>query len=193
MAEIVDGDTARMNSAEFTNERVRFIGMDTPERGRPYFNEASGYASTALLGKQVYLEFDVERRDRFGRLLAYVWLVAPGGTDEADVRANMFNALAVLDGYAAILTVPPNVRYVELFTKFQTEAREAERGLWGLADAEPGPAPPNGNCDGSYPDVCIPPPPPDLDCPEIAHRNFRVLPPDPHRFDGNKDGFGCES
>ena len=50
------------------------------------------------------------------------------------------------------------------------------------------------NCDPSYPDVCIPPAPPDLDCGEISHRRFRVLPPDPHGFDGNDDdGLGCES
>ncbi|MEP0887316.1 MULTISPECIES: hypothetical protein [unclassified Leptolyngbya] len=49
------------------------------------------------------------------------------------------------------------------------------------------------NCSPAYPDVCIPPPPPDLDCGEITHRNFRVLAPDPHRFDGDKDGIGCEA
>jgi len=48
-------------------------------------------------------------------------------------------------------------------------------------------------CNSSYPSVCIPPYPPDLDCGEISHRNFTVLPPDPHRFDGDKDGIGCES
>ena len=47
------------------------------------------------------------------------------------------------------------------------------------------------NCDPSYPDVCIPPPPPDLDCKDISYKKFRVLPPDPHRFDGNKNGIGC--
>ena len=56
-------------------------------------------------------------------------------------------------------------------------------------------SPARGNffCDPSYPTVCIPPPPPDLDCGEIPYRNFRVLPPDPHRFDGDKDGIGCET
>ncbi|NIR87155.1 nuclease, partial [Candidatus Bathyarchaeota archaeon] len=48
-------------------------------------------------------------------------------------------------------------------------------------------------CDPSYPDVCIPSPPPDLDCTDISYRNFKVLSPDPHRFDGDKDGIGCES
>ena len=57
----------------------------------------------------------------------------------------------------------------------------------------PSTAPASSNCDPSYPGVCIPPPPPDLECPEIPHRNFTVLPPDPHRFDADKDGIGCET
>lgn len=58
--------------------------------------------------------------------------------------------------------------------------------------AQPAPAP-RSNCDASYPDVCIPPPPPDLDCGDISHRRFRVRPPDPHGFDREGDGIGCES
>jgi hypothetical protein len=57
----------------------------------------------------------------------------------------------------------------------------------------PSPPPPAPNCDPSYPTVCIPSPPPDLDCPDIPHRNFPVRPPDPHRFDGDNDGIGCET
>ncbi|MDQ3875587.1 MAG: hypothetical protein M3322_08610 [Actinomycetota bacterium] len=49
-----------------------------------------------------------------------------------------------------------------------------------------------GRCDPSYPTVCIRPPPPDLDCRDIPHRKFRVLAPDPHHFDGDKNGVGCE-
>jgi hypothetical protein len=59
--------------------------------------------------------------------------------------------------------------------------------------AEPPTPAPAANCDPSYPDVCIPPAPPDLDCPQIPFRHFRVLAPDPHRFDGDHDGIGCES
>jgi micrococcal nuclease len=93
-------------------------------------------------------------------------------------------------------------------------ARAARRGLWGACPRAVwnpyGPAttgsgggtgsadggavrPVAGSCDPAYPDVCIPPPPPDLDCPDVRYRNFRVLPPDPHRFDGEGDGRGCES
>jgi micrococcal nuclease len=49
-----------------------------------------------------------------------------------------------------------------------------------------------GACDSAYPGICIPPPPPDLDCADVPYRNFRVLPPDPHRFDADGDGRGCE-
>jgi micrococcal nuclease len=55
------------------------------------------------------------------------------------------------------------------------------------------PTPSADNCDRAYPDVCIPPAPPDLDCKDVPHQNFRVLPPDPHKFDRDKDGIGCES
>ena len=54
-------------------------------------------------------------------------------------------------------------------------------------------APPRSNCSPSYPTVCIPPAPPDLDCGDIPYKRFQVLPPDPHKFDADKDGIGCES
>lgn len=126
---IVDGDTARMivNGVE---ERVRFIGIDTPERGKPFFDEATRYTANAMDGSEVWLETDIDTRDRYGRLLAYVWLAPPQSSSPEEVRARMFNAKALLDGYALLATFPPNVRYVDLFTGFQTEAREQQRGLW---------------------------------------------------------------
>ena len=127
---IVDGDTARMDFRGVVDERVRFIGMDTPERGRPYFSEATQYATSHLWGKEVYLELDLDERDRYGRLLAYVWLTQPTSGSEQEMRTKMFNAKALLDGYAAVLTVPPNIRYVDHFRQFQTEARDGNRGLW---------------------------------------------------------------
>ncbi len=52
---------------------------------------------------------------------------------------------------------------------------------------------PAGECDPSYPTICLPSPPPDLNCPQIPYNDFVVLPPDPHRLDADKDGIGCES
>jgi len=69
--------------------------------------------------------------------------------------------------------------------------------LRGGGPPPPPPPPPGGKCAASYPDECIPPPPPDLDCSDLPYRNFRVLwnvaDPDPHHFDGDRDGIGCET
>jgi micrococcal nuclease len=94
---------------------------------------ALGRASTTftrerLLGRQVALELDVETRDRFGRLLAYVWL--PDGT--------LFNATLLEAGQARLLTIPPNVRYVDRFRPLERAAREARRGLWASDDSRRG-------------------------------------------------------
>jgi micrococcal nuclease len=61
---------------------------------------------------------------------------------------------------------------------------------WSGCSTPPPPPPPPGDCDPAYPPVCIPSPPPDLDCAQTPHRNFRVLAPDPHHFDGDGDGIG---
>jgi micrococcal nuclease len=73
-------------------------------------------------GRQIRLELDVQVRDRYGRLLAYVW-----------AGEVMVNAELVRRGYAQVMTIPPNVRYQELFLKLQREARQAGRGLWRRA------------------------------------------------------------
>ncbi len=235
-----DGDTVTVRLPGGATERVRLIGINAPElshpdlgiRAEPFGADATAYTRAALAGREVHLELDVQERDRYGRLLAYVWLAPParpGEAREEEVRAAMFNARLLLDGYAQVMTVPPNVRYADLFRRLQSEAREAGRGLWGdaapsrrsRAGAAPSPAvgtrpsPTDGaepaeraertgraagglstaraGCDPSYPDVCLPPPPPDLDCRDVPHRRFRVLPPDPHHFDGDGDGLGCEA
>jgi micrococcal nuclease len=122
----------------------------------------------------VRLQFDLERIDPFGRTLAYVWL-----GDE------LFNETLVREGYAFVTTYPPNVRYLDRFRAAQREARSAGRGVWGRCVHQ-------GACDPSYPDACISAPPPDLDCSNIDQRRFTVLPPDPHNFDGDHNGIGCE-
>jgi len=127
---VVDGDTIRVRLGDGV-EVVRYIGMDTPEtvhptRGvEPYGKEASEANRALVEGKVVRLYFDVERRDRYGRLLAYVC-----------VGELFVNAELLRRGYAQLMTVPPNVRFVDLFVRLQKQAREAGRGLW----VEPPPA-----------------------------------------------------
>lgn len=126
----VDGDTIEVewpstSSGNMARERVRYIGVNTPESVDPrrkvqcFGKEAAAYNKKLVLGKRVRLEPDVEDRDKYGRLLRYVWL---GDT--------MVNEQLMQDGYAQLMTIPPNVKYVELFKQAQTAAREAKRGLW---------------------------------------------------------------
>ncbi|WXJ79113.1 hypothetical protein MTMBA_11950 [Moorella thermoacetica] len=153
---VVDGDTlhVKINGRE---EKVRLIGVNTPEiahpdlgiKEQPYGKEAAAYTQKRLAGKKVYLELDVGERDKYGRLLAYVWLDKPANDSETEVRAKMYNAELLLNGYAQVMTVPPNIKYADLFVKLQKEAREAGKGLWGAAVTAPTPAPASGGKSGS--------------------------------------------
>lgn len=142
---VVDGDTAIISfmpedGSKYLKERVRFLGVDTPETVHPtkpvgyYGPEASAFTKAELTDKIVWLQTDVGVKDRYDRMLAYVWLEEPSKADLDDedaIRAKMFNARLLLDGYAQLMTVQPNSRYANLFVHFQREAREAKKGLWG--------------------------------------------------------------
>jgi|GEM_PF-1288470 len=211
---VVDGDTA---DVEINGQvsRLRLIGMDTPETVDPrkpvqcFGREASARAKDLLHGKTVQLEADPSQGelDRYNRLLRYVWL--PDG--------KLFNLEMIAQGYAHEYTFETPYTYHGVFNEAERIARERGVGLWSPATCngnteQPAPAPqptaapaptprpaptaappPSKRCDPAYPDFCIPPPPPDLDCPDIGRKNFTVLPPDPHRFDRDRDGVGCES
>ena len=101
-----------------------------------------------------------------------------------------FGATLLRSGLARVYTEGTSSREGE-YLRLQQHAQEEGIGLWSECSAE-GHVEPGQECEPSYPDVCIPPPPPDLDCGEIPYRGFTVLPPDPHRFDGDRDGIGCE-
>ncbi len=200
MVRVVDGDTIVVDRGH-GQERVRYIGMDTPESVKPntpvepMAHEAAAANSRLVAGRKVVLEKDVSETDRYGRLLRDVWL------DDGGWR--LVNLELVREGFAQVTTFPPDVKYVDVLLAAQRDARERGVGLWSLGPEAPGPstvpaASPVGlvgreGCDPSYPSVCIPPPPPDLDCADISARRFDVQPPDPHRFDGDHDGIGCES
>lgn len=131
----MDGDTVHVRLGTGRTEKVRLIGVDTPESSgkiEPFGKEAAAYTKKRLSGRTVYLELDVAERDKYGRLLAYLWLSPPAGATatEAEVRRSMFNAELLLAGLAQVMTVPPNVKYAGLFAKLQAEARQARKGLW---------------------------------------------------------------
>jgi micrococcal nuclease len=120
VAFVVDGDTLEL----LDGRRVRYIGVNTPETGRPYAAEALALNESLVAGQEVWLETDVQESDVYGRLLAYVWV--------DDVLVNLE---LVRQGYANAYTVPPNGRYTDAFVRAEEEAREAERGMWTSADA----------------------------------------------------------
>lgn len=138
---VIDGNTieVRLNGK---SEEVRLAGVEAPEDGR-YGREAAAFTNRELSGQTVYLEPATRQRDEDGRLLVYVWRAPPGRADEREVLLWMFNARLLLDGHARTRTVPPNVRYADVFHKLQGKAREAKRGLWGASGfgrpAPPGP------------------------------------------------------
>jgi len=112
---VLDGDTIEIESGE----RVRYLGINAPESGQPFFTEATRENERLVAGRTVALEFDVQTQDRYKRLLAYVWV--------GDV---LVNEEIVKNGYAVIETIQPNVKYQDLILKAQQEARNACRGLW---------------------------------------------------------------
>ena len=136
---VVDGDTIEVIFNKKV-EKVRFIGVNCPEstiRLEPYGKEASNFTKKWLSGKDIYLEFDTGLKDKYQRILAYIWLEPPKKLTEKEIRTKMFNAILLLEGYAQVMTVPPNVKYVDYFLKFQREARENNKGLWGLTEQKP--------------------------------------------------------
>jgi micrococcal nuclease len=124
---VVDGDTI-VAAVGGRQERVRYIGVDTPETVKPgtpvqCFGKKASARNQALLpaGTRVRLETDAEERDRYGRLLAYVY---------RDDDGLFVNASLVRDGYATVLTIRPNVAHADQFTALARAARKAGRGLW---------------------------------------------------------------
>jgi micrococcal nuclease len=117
---VVDGDTVRVAVRDGGSVSVRLLRIDAPERAEVLGSLSTEFTRRHLDDRDVGLEFDVQQRDRFNRLLAYVWI---GDT--------LFNLQIVREGYAQVLTIPPNVKYAEVLLACQQEARRHNRGLWG--------------------------------------------------------------
>jgi len=127
VVKVVDGDTL---DVEFNGktERIRLLLVDTPETVHPskpvepFGPEASKFAKETLSNQRVKLEFDVSERDKYGRLLAYVW-----------IDGKMFNELLLEKGLARVAYVyPPNVKYVDPFRAIQSKAQKEELGIWSI-------------------------------------------------------------
>jgi micrococcal nuclease len=127
---VVDGDTILV-AVSGRQERVRYIGVDTPETVKPHtrvqcFGKRASAANHRLVdGREVRLVADAEARDRYGRLLAYVYRADDG---------LFINEALIRGGYATTLAITPNVRFAERFTALARQARDAGRGLWSACE-----------------------------------------------------------
>ncbi|CAM3351834.1 thermonuclease family protein [Marinicrinis lubricantis] len=125
---VVDGDTFELS----TGEKVRLIGVDTPETVKPgspveaYGKEASNFTKKQLEGNDIILFRDVSDQDRYGRLLRYVFISGD---------AVMFNERLIAEGYAQVSTFPPDVLYAEHFLTLQQTASSNQLGLWGTGNS----------------------------------------------------------
>jgi len=127
VVEVIDGDTVRLENGEL----LRYIGIDTPEvhirnargdfdyRPQPFSLEAKEANQSLVEGKYVRVEFDVEKRDKYKRLLGYCFQ-----------EDTFVNATLLKEGYALLYTYPPNVKYVSELTAAQKVARKEKRGIW---------------------------------------------------------------
>ncbi len=128
VTKVVDGDTFWADNGTEKGLKIRLIGVDAPESRKTgkkeigyYGKEAKAYLKEMLDGKRIRLVSDVDSLDRYGRTLSYVYL-EDGTFVNADLMKN---------GYAMAMTIPPNVRFADLFVQLQREARDNKLGLWG--------------------------------------------------------------
>lgn len=128
VTEVIDGDTIRVLFPDGQQDKVRYIGIDTPETVHPhkpvecYGLEASAYNQALVEGKTVWLRYGVQKRDKYNRLLAYVYL--------DPMRSTMVNFILIAQGYAKKMEVRSNTRYSRIFSSLEREAMRAGRGLW---------------------------------------------------------------
>jgi len=176
---IVDGDTIDTDTL-----KIRLSLTNTPEINQPGYSQATQFTEKLCpVGSSILIDQDdLQPVDKYGRVLAKVYC-----------GNRILNSELLYNGYADILT-----QYCST-SEFSGEAWAQEYGCGPKEVQPPTPSSPTtssqtneNNCDSSYPDYCIRSPPPDLDCNEIPFTNFRVLQPDPHRFDDDYDGIGCE-
>ena len=192
-----DGDTLRVQRGNKTIT-IRLSCIDAPEFAQVPWGLQSANRLKQLLPTGQAIQMREIERDRYGRTVAELYL----GNQSVNLQM-------VKEGQAVVYQ-----QYIENCSEtkdqyFQAEAQaKGQRlGFWnqsnpvmpwdyrkGKRTSSAGSrSAPASNCSPAYPDVCIPPAPPDLNCKDITYRNFRVLPPEPHNFDNDKDGIGCES
>ena len=206
---VIDGDTVEVDRGRGP-ERVRYIGVDTPETVHPdqavgfMGPEASAYNASLVDGETVLLEREESDTDRYGRLLRHVWIAVP---ERPEVFRHV--GLALLGtGHARAVGYPPDDAYASVFAVAEATAREAGVGVWGTQPSPPAaanspttttgrsphrPSAPHDDCHPSY--VPCLPTVDDLNCAEVRALGadpVQVVGPDDYDLDRDDDGWGCD-
>ena len=194
---VIDGDTIKVKIQQKTIT-VRLSCIDAPELKQKPWGELSTNRLKQLLPSGLPVTIRTVDQDKYGRTVAEVF-----------DRGRSINLQMVRESYAVVYRQYLNncATNTNQYLITEAQAQKNKLGFWN----QPQPvmpwdfrhakhqrnqptssAPQRKNCDRAYPDVCIAPSPPDLDCGDVPYKKFRVIPPDPHGFDRNGDGVGCE-
>jgi micrococcal nuclease len=192
LAKVVSGDTIDV-FIDGNLYTVRYIGIDALGSLSYIGNYSRNKNYELVINKDLTLVKDTTDTNPAGQLLRYV--LADG---------EFVNLELAQEGYASAASSPPDTACDAAFKAAEEDAKTNLSGIWAFdLSAEPAAqvAAPSGSaqvtakpptCDPSYPDVCIPLPPPDLDCVHIPYTNFKVIPPDTHGLDSDGNGIGCD-
>jgi len=180
VTQVIDGDTIKV-----AGQSIRFALTSTPElnefggvEAKNFIEDICFVGSSALVD-----EDDGQTEGSYGRIVAVIYC---NGINLNE--AILDEGLGYLSSGFCYKSEFSNTVWAQKYGCPTTTIETASP-----VTAQPSAQSTQSSCDSSYPDFCIPPPPPDLDCKDISSKKFTVLQPDPHRFDGDKDGIGCES
>lgn len=180
---VVDGDTLDINDV-----RVRLALVDTPEIGESGYESAKSFVENLCLGKDAQVDIDDGQRggDRYGREIGVVYCDGININQELTEKqyARIYTDYCDVSEFADDDWVDCSSANSATFVPGNDESSEQS----GVASEDT-----NAECDSSYPNFCIPSPPPDLDCGDVSKKKFTVSGSDPHGFDRDADGIGCES
>lgn len=187
---IVDGDTLDIRTNDGNSITIRLVLVDAPERNELGYDEAKDFVSQNCLDKPAIIDPDNNQDLSYGRLVALVYCDGIN-INEAIIAAGFADIYRSFCGVSEFGISDWAQKYgciaedVDLSNGKVSEdtAKNSNDEEEKISD----------DCDSAYSGICIPSPPPDLDCGDIQDKNFKVKPPDPHNFDGDSDGVGCEA
>jgi micrococcal nuclease len=185
---VIDGDTLEIRTNEGAVTTIRLALVDAPEINELGFDEARNFVSENCRDKPAIVDPDNNQGLSYGRLVALVYCDGLNINEAiiASDHANIYESFCEISEFSDSDWAQKNGCTEDDIDS--SNNRVVEGGDINSDDGEI-----SNNCDSAYSGVCIPSPPPDLDCKDIPHKNFNVKSPDPHRLDGDGDGKGCET